>query len=338
MKNRIKMKNTPKIINPLRTRVFTRYLQLDLLGTSRTTPCAEDCRNALIERGLDSSKLSESTWGAWWHGQRTINPTNRAELNAVTQNLASKWLEPCLVNNRLACHICCFDLPVIVAREGIEKAISRAWEILREVHKGWAVTPHGEIRIQNSTEREREDVFIHRGFSPKSVSIPKLQPITLDKAKQTELITPAHKKTVPLYEPLNPSSIVLFLLNYGLQAWDSEPGLAESLAIDLTTAMHALVFIIFANQIVPSTSGEIGKIAVALFDFWHNDQEFNFADKWALFHALSGKTRRFDLSPLVELRQSYRNTMKLTGLSVTELSKLATDTLRAIPQKKLTQN
>lgn len=76
-----------------------------------------------------------------------------------------------------------------------------------------------------------------------------------------------------------------------------------------------------------SNSGAVGKAAFALLDFWLNDNEASESDLWTLNHALGDITGELELDNLITLRNTYREVMKLSGLSVTELGNLATKNL-----------
>ncbi len=282
----------------------------------------------LTDKGLPASKLAASSWNDWWHGKRSPNISTRAELNSITNNLATKWLEPCLVNNRLACHLSCFDLADIWQKHGQEKAITRAWEILQTVHQDWQVNIRGEVTIFNGMERSPREVTAIKGIPGKPLKlVSKKTIINLDKNKHFRLLKNANPLTVNHYEPLNPSSIIPFLLCYALEAMHSETGLDETISIDLTSAIYACVFLLNARQYTYSNSDAVGKAAFALLDFWLNDNEASESDLWTLNHALGDITGDLELDNLIALRDTYREVMKLSGLSVTELGNLATKNL-----------
>lgn len=315
-------------MNTLRIRIFARQLQQSLLGAIKDNPCYRDVIGALTDKGLPASKLAASSWNDWWHGKRSPNISTRAELNSITNNLASKWLEPSLVNNRLACHLCCFDLANVWKKFGQEKAINRAWEILQTVHQDWQVNIRGEVTVFNGVGRSPRETMAMQGIPGKPLKlVSKKTIINLDKNKHFRLLNNANALTANLYEPLNPSSIIPFLLCYALEAMHSETGLDETISIDLTSAIYACVFLLNARQHTHSNSGAVGKAAFALLDFWLNDNEVSESDLWGLNHALGDITGDLELDNLIALRDTYREVMKLSGLSVTELGNLATKNL-----------
>lgn len=324
-----------KAMNPIRPRVFTRLLQkqmlgevkekpsfsaciekLDLKGFESVRPAKKKTNNATPDENTDKCQISKSAWSAWWYGSREISASYRAAFNAVTNNLASKWLEPCLVNNRLACHLCCFDFAVIRKNFGKEKAIARAWEILQTVHQDWQVNVRGEVTILN-------------GIKKTSRSAQKNTGIDLDKTTVYTLSIKASSPTVNHYEPLNPSSIIPFLLCYALEAIDAEAGLNETISIDLTSAIYACVFLLNARQYTFSNSGAVGKVAFALLDFWLNSNDINESDFWALSSALGDITGDLELDNLIALRDNYRHVMSIGGLDVKEFNALVLENLQA---------
>lgn len=335
-----------KTMNPLRPRIFTRLLQKQLLGEVKETPSCNDCFIKMDLKGFESvrpakkkkpadnnwpdekSTAPKSAWSAWWYGTREVSVSYRAAFNAVTNNLASKWLEPCLVNNRLACHLCSFDLEVIEKKYGKDKAINRAWEILQTVHRDWQVNVRGEVTILNGTARSPHEALNLTIMAPyTSGATPKTILIDMDKTSTCRLLARASHFTCNHYEPLNPSSIIPFLLCYALEAMHSETGLGETISIDLTSAIYACVFLLNARQYTHSNSGAVGKAAFGLLDFWLNNNEVSESDLWALNHALGDMTGDLELDNLIALRNTYREVMKLSGLSVTELGNLATKNL-----------
>lgn len=315
-------------MNTLRIRIFARQLQRSLLGEIKDNPCYREVIGALTDKGLPPSKLAASSWNDWWHGKRSPNVSTRAELNSITSNLATKWLEPCLVNNRLACHLCCFDLAITRQKYGEEKAINHAWEILQTVHQDWQVNVRGEVTILNGTARSTHEALDLTTMAlHTSRATPKTILIDMDKTNTCRLLARASSFTCNHYEPLNPSSIIPFLLCYALEAMHSETGQDETISIDLTSAIYACVFLLNARKYTHSNSGTVGKAAFALLDFWLNDNEVSESDLWGLNHALGDITGDLELDNLIALRDTYREVMKLSGLSVTELGNLATKNL-----------
>jgi hypothetical protein len=315
-------------MNRLRIRIFARQLQQSLLGETKENPCYREVIGALTDKGLSASKLAASSWNDWWHGKRSPNVSTRTELNSITNNLATKWLEPCLVNNRLACHLSCFDLADIWQKHGQGKAINRAWEILQTVHQDWQVNIRGEVTIFNGMEISLREAMAIKGVPGKPLKlVSKKTIINLDKCAPFRLLNNANPLTTNHYEPLNPSSIIPFLLCYALEAMHSETGLDETISIDLTSAIYACVFLLNARQYTYSNSGSVGKAAFTLLDFWLNDKDVNESDLWALNHALGDITGDLELDNLIAWRSTYREVMKLSGLSVTELGNLATKNL-----------
>jgi hypothetical protein len=275
-----------------------------------------------------ADQIPKSSWSAWWYGTREVSASYRVAFNAVTNNFATKWLEPSLVTNRLACHLCCFDLANIWQKQGQEKAVRRAWEILQTVHHDWSVNIRGEVAILNGTVRSAHQVLDLKGFTNnRSTTIQKSITIDLDKANACRLIQNAGPFTLNYYDPLNPSSIIPFLICYALEAMHSEKNLDQTISIDLTSALYTCVFLLSARQRTASSSGSIGKAAFALLDFWFDANDVNEDNLWTLTHALGDMTGDLELDNLIVLRETYREVMKLSGLSVTELCKLATDSL-----------
>lgn len=171
-----------------------------------------------------------------------------------------------------------------------------------------------------------------KGFTNnRSTATQKSAIIDLDKTNACRLVQNASPFTLNYYDPLNPSSIIPFLICYALESMHSEKNLDQTISTDLTSALYACVFLLNARQRTASNSGSIGKTAFALLDFWFDANDVSEDNLWTLTHALGDMTGDLELDNLIALRETYREVMKLSGLSVTELCKLATDSLNLTP-------
>lgn len=71
--------------------------------------------------------------------------------------------------------------------------------------------------------------------------------VSLDKVEELELFELVNQEISGSYDPLNISSIVSFLIKFGLLHRHNEPSLEQSIAIDLATAIHAFTFLLFSD-------------------------------------------------------------------------------------------
>lgn len=351
-------------ISALRVKLFCRLLQKHMTGQVFAKPRYRMViEEELALKGFNEAKISEATWNAWWHGRCKPNITMRAAINAVTNNLASKWLEPCLVNNRLACHLSCLEL-------GVSRSDSTRQEaqvILQTIHSDWFVDRSGVVSTQNNESRRR--------YTPQG-KLSELG-ISLDKGEETELTQIVNKPVIKCYDPLNPSSIVHFLLslgvsnlkhnnliptlltNLGLIDSTQEPGLHEAIAVDLASSICAGNYILMSDYRYIKNRGRTGQLIVELFGFWfddedakddsyHNDNPSQVADHHSLSNTIdkgelikapilqepdehhqigtnleSVLTCKAELACLIKLRGSYRTLMCDSGLAVSEINKQA---------------
>lgn len=294
----------------LRVKLFCRLLQKSLLGEVFNKPCYRLLISSLDSKGFDTNKISKSTWNDWWHGRRKPNVTMRAAINSVTDNLASKWLEPCLVNNRLACHLSSLELGM----NDLNNSSQTAQNILQVIHSDWFVDRSGIISTQNDESRRRYTPcgqLSERGIS-------------LDKGEEAELGQIVDQSIIQSYEALNTSSIVTFLLRLGIADYKDEEGLDEAIAVDLASAACAGACILLSDYRYIKNMGTIGRLIMDLFDFWFADEDINEEAQWILSSSLETMLNdEWELDNLMKLRDSYRALMNDSGLTISEINRLA---------------
>lgn len=295
--------------NVLRPRTFVRILQKNLLGELRDKPSFNECLNHDSLKKLADNVMVQSSWSDWWNGKRTPNQSMRKALDAVTNNLATRWLEPCITKNRLACHLCWFDIAEIAEKKSLEHGVQKAFSILFELAKDWkavsggcnAYMPNKPLYVKSTSARREESHHLDRELRGK----PNLSSAHFD-----------------YFDRLNPSTLLIFLLNLGLEDWPSDCETAEAIAMDFTTAMLLCVSIVYLTP--PSMSihqtGDAGKIAFAAFNFWFSDKDPDEMTLSTLSRIKSVKNLNIDR--LLDLRQKYHSAMSITGLTLLELEKL----------------
>jgi hypothetical protein len=297
-------------ISTLRVKLFCRLLQINLLEEVFDTPSYRLVISALDSKGFDTSKISASTWNDWWHGRRKPNITMRAAINSVTDNLASKWLEPCLVNNRLACHLSSLELGL----NDLNNYRQEAQDILEVIHNDWFVDPSGIVSTQNSEPRRR--------YAPCG-QLSELS-ITLDKGKEAELGELVDQSVISCYDTLNTSSIVTFLLRLGIADYKHEQGLNEAIAVDLASVACAGACILMSDYRYIKNMGKTGRLVMDLFDFWFADEWTVDETHWILSTSLEPILNGWlDLESLINLRKSYRRLIADTGIAISEINKQA---------------
>ncbi len=296
-------------ISTLRVRLFCRLLQRELIDQVCDKPSYRLVISALDSRGFDTSKISASTWNDWWHGRRKPNITMRATINAVTNNIASKWLEPCLVNNRLACHLSSLELGLSETNSTRQEAQT----ILQTIHNDWFVNRNGIVTTHNTKSRGITTLG--------QLSEPR---ISFDKGEETELSQPVSQSIISCYDTLNTSSIALFLLRMGVTNCKCEQGLDEVIAVDLASVACAGACILMSDYRYIKNMGKTGRLIMDLFDFWFADEGITNETGWILSTSLETVLiNESELGRLMNLRDSYRSLMADTGISVLEINKQA---------------
>lgn len=321
----------------IRARIFTRELQEYFSISQGPNPAYNKIRSALKE--LSSEKISASTWNAWWHGQRMPNSSMKATLNELTNNLAGKWLEPSMVTNRLSRHLCCFDLPSITKKQGSRAALAKAWEILNSVSESWRINSRNEVEINGDRPITSNDLLSLR--FPHAVkagdSQPHLPDLGLDMGAQRTLFMLATKDVKQQKDPLNPSSIIPFLVGFGIQARDSESGVNNCITLDLATAVICSLIILINNGHTRSTSGETGELAYDLFELLESDDEWFRKRAMPLSLYLDDKfSTDSALDFLTDFRLTYLEIInQASGLTDQEVSDLLVTTLRQYESSNL---
>lgn len=309
----------------MRSRVFCREFHRVLLGEIYEDPRYKEVETKLALSPFDISKISKNAWYSWWNGESFPIEKSREKLEKITAIPASKWLFPSLTSNRLACHLNCFELAEIASRDSLREAKKKAKLILESLHNDWNINSTGTVTTSRSHEirdKSRSNEVIW----------------SLDKEKKGALNHRAGRQAMLAYEPIEPSSIINFLVNLITEAWDTEIGLNEVLTLDLASALHAYVFLVKASGCEPAASGRLASFAVNIFNFLHSN-ECSSEHLGELIVTLGTLIEDPSLKPIAALRKTYQSLMSLrTGLSVTELSMLATGSLLLTPPKKLTQN
>lgn len=323
----------------IRARIFARKLQEYLNIPQGPNPAYDKISRELALKKLPYDKISASTWNAWWHGQRMPNASMKATLNELTNNLAGKWLEPSIATNRLSRHLCSFDLPFISKKQGSQAALAKAWRILNSVSESWRLNSRNEVEINGDRPITSNDLFSLR--FPHSIkagdSKPHLPAIGFGMGFQRTLFMIAPKDLKQQKDPLNPSSIIAFLVGFGIHAKDSEPGVNNCITLDLATAVICSLIILISNGHTRSTSGEAGELAYDLFELLESDDEW-FPKRAVLLSIYLDDKFSTDcaLDFLRDFRLTYLKVIsQASGLTDQEVSALLLTTLRQYESNNL---
>ncbi len=189
--------------NGLCARGFARELKLAVTGTVGDKP-----DYPLVERGFrdaTGAELARATWHGWWHGQRLPNATYRTLVDNAFDGLARRWLFRSLKHDRLQAHFATLDLKWLAEHQP-DDAQAQAWEVIRTLHQEWKPTPSGELGVASILDDPRPGRGKTGGSRPSRPGFgrPKGVPARLS-VRSTELGVSSH-------EPLNPSSVLVFLI------------------------------------------------------------------------------------------------------------------------------
>lgn len=311
------MRRTITPSESMRSRIFCREFHSVLLGEIYEDPRYNEVETELESSGFD---ISKSVWYSWWNGKSFPTEKNRKKSEEITDISASKWLFPSLISNRLACHLNCFELSEIANRCTLREAKKKAKNILESLHNDWNVNATGTITTPQALEKKGKSHLNKLIWS-------------LDKKERGALKHRASRQVILAYEPIESSSIITFLVNLIAEAWDTEDGLNEVLALDFASALHAYVFLVKASGYEQAASGRLASFSSEIFNFLHSKECSN-EHLGELIVTLGKLIEDPSLKPITALRKTYQSLMSLrTGLSVTELGMLATGSLLLTPPK-----
>jgi hypothetical protein len=314
--------------NGLCARGFARELKLALLGAAGDTPNYPEVERAF--RDATGADLGRATWHGWWHGQRLPNATYRTLVDNALDGLATRWLYRSLEHDRLQAHLCALDFKWLAVHQ---PAVARAeaWEVLWTLHRDWAPAPTGEIALPSLIRKPRRTRRKKGKLDPHATSFGR------SKGASAQLTRRSTDLGVSAHEPLNPSSILLFLMRYAFESGLPDPGLKQAFVLDFLTGAAAAVCLV--QIIAPERIddwGLPGRIFSAMRPHFWPTADDEQAGLDALFVAyiepllkmtatICAEKEAMEL--LRELKTAYYDTLGVTGLSERELRAFASANL-----------
>ena len=226
----------------------------------------------------------------------------------------------------------------MATNHSVEDAFAEAWECLLTLHHDWAPQYRGEIFLPGPPARAGLGRTVRARGAKRD---PRAEiPIGLIKGPPSRLRAVGTPQADILHEPLNPSSILAFMLRYGVESGLPDPGLKEAFVLDFLTAAAAclcLVQIIAPHRI--HDWGRPGQIFFACQDlFWaeeygRDDPVWFLNEPYARMMAplLAEMAIEYDYaetqSLFQELKATYYATLGITGLGRETLRSFVTDNL-----------
>jgi hypothetical protein len=322
--------------NPLCIRAFARELQAALIGEVGKKPQYPEVERAFQKR--TGAELGKATWSEWWNGRRVPNATYRTLIDTAFKNLASKWLYRSLEENRLQRYLSALDLGWLYDHESPDDAETEAWAFLMAVVHDWAPYPVEGTLFPEAVARGGLVGDRRRKKRPRPRQVIPL--FHKRKGVAARLDLEVSRDTAILLEPLNPSSVLLYLLRYAAETQLPDPALKQAFILDFLTAVNACLCLL---QMVaphrPEHWGRPGQIALACDDlfwlpdlsrddpFWELSEPFGQCI-WPLLEEMKvgadlDKTRRL----FYELKESYYASMAVTGLDAESVLDCVRDNL-----------
>jgi len=321
--------------NSLCIRAFARELQAALIGEVGKKPQYSAVERAFRDRtGAD---LGKATWSEWWNGRRVPNATYRTLIDNAFKNLASKWLYRSLEESRLQRHLSSLDLGWFYEHESPDDAESEAWAFLIAVVHDWA--PHRREGAFLPAVVARGDLVGDRRRKARPL-LRRVIPLRKRKGAAARLDLEVSRETAILLEPLNPASVLCYLLRYAAETRLPDPALKQAFILDFLTAVNASLCLL--QMVAPDRAehwGRPGQIFFACDElfwlpdisqddpFWELSEPFGQCI-WPLLEEMSveadlDKTRRL----FYELKENYYASMAITGLDAETLVDFARENL-----------
>jgi len=254
--------------NPLCIRAFARELKAALTGEVGKKPQYPEVERAFQKRtGAD---LGKATWSEWWNGRRVPNATYRTLIDNAFDGLASKWLYRSLDQNRLQRHLSALDLGWLYEHESPDAAESEAWAFLIAVVHDWA--PYRSEGTFFPAVVARGGLVGERRGKARSL-LRRVIPLRKRKGPMARLDLEVSRETVFLHEPLNPASVLSYLLRYAAESQLTDPKLKHAFILDFLTAVNACFCLLqLVAPHLPEHWGRSGQIFFACDElFWMAD-------------------------------------------------------------------
>lgn len=336
------------LTNFLCMRAFSRELKLEILGEIGIAQSYEQVAAKLDQIPLN---ISRTTWHNWWIGRSFPEGDNLKTLYREFPELVAKWLVA-PPNNRIQRYLIALDLTstykikdfhLIAAGVGKNEPPHghiAADKILRQIHAEWRPDYSGIISLRSIPEREGVDWsserYKHFNFKYK-VDTKQHLPVGVFLGPASELSSPASRRSCELYEPVNPFSIINFMLSYAVETNLPDPGLKQAFIFDFLAVICCALKIMkeqSPGKIIENS--EMSKIFLLSTNyFWDEELEDDFSgDYWTLNHTFVGHflsyLETFIDSGLLtdswvlfaELKHIHYESLQITGLTLKEIVEL----------------
>ena len=226
-----------RLSDPIRSIGFTRSTQKILL--KKIYDNAES-GHVIRELALQNKKISSTLWCDMWKGDTFPGPRNKTKLSNYFPDQYSSWLYDDIYKNRLQRHLAAIDIEDSSNKLDSGAAIKQAWKILIAIHDEWRPDKFNRLNIP-------ELVNIEKQLITETVS--------------TEKLKSNHKASSDcsdMYNCIDPSSVIPFMMYYGLETELPIPELRESFVLDILSAAIAV-----RRIILHLTNGYLNNIGIS---------------------------------------------------------------------------
>jgi len=213
--------------DPIRLVGFTRAVQYNLLGQVYNK--AESGKiNRVLE--LKGEQLSSSVWCSTWNCDTFPKSPTTDKFKSLFPSEYDTWLNTDdIYHNRLQRHFCAIDLLLSHKGSNLEESIELAWKILDCIHQDWRPDRVGRLDIRNLVN-----------IKP----LKRQKPETLD----DELLRTNYRASTDClinYNVLELTSVIPFMLFFGLESELPIHNLRKSFTLDLLSAAFVIKHLLF---------------------------------------------------------------------------------------------
>jgi hypothetical protein len=328
--------------NLLCMNAFSRELKNELIGKISD---GQEYEKVKIKLQLLPINVSATTWHNWWNGISMPEGDNLKFLRGKFPEIVDKWFAS-PPNNRIQRHFFTLDLVKTVKVKEFHRAAfpskmtakatidEVATLILGEIHNEWHPNYFGEINLTSPKERTGVDCYSKRALLKETTFLKDQRDkisIGITLGPESELSLPASHKTRRNFEPINPFSVLKFMLAYAIQTNLPDPGLKQAFIFDFLTAIiAALVMMSSASPGNIVENADISMIFLLSQNFFWGEEDFN-DPFWLLNHPFVGHflpyletfieeenlNQSWEL--FAELKSIYYQSLEITGKSQKEL-------------------
>jgi len=188
-------------------------------------------------------ELDKSVYSRWYDGKTFPDDLHICQLDTASPGISSKWLNRGYETNRIQSHLSSLDIKYLHENYSSSQALDEAYKVLVMIYSQWKPGPFEILSIPSSPEREGLNWKMHNlaleGFCNLKPDLRTEVSVGMELGPYSDLSIKANNKTINLYSPTDPLSVIPYMLAYAIQSKLPDPGLKEAFIFDFLTAVTA---------------------------------------------------------------------------------------------------